>query len=318
MIKKFIILFIILSNCIFAVAQCPQTGLIGSQSQIDAFPSEFPDCINMFTKLEVRTNLGLNDPILNLDSLSQLESCTSLLIYSNAELSSIKGLANLNSLYQTDNHVGALLIENNPKLESLEGLENITKVKTTFNIRNSPLVKDLMPLKNIVIFEDIQIGLAIQETGITSLAGIGQIHIPTEDQKKLNTSFNPYLSVCNVQSMCDYVSDPPLGSETIQQNAEGCNTYAEILESCDVLNNIDVNINEQITIYPNPAYDDLHIDAEDPVSFIIVNQVGKIEWLQNTPQISHTLTVSAFPAGIYYVKISSDSGAVYRKIIVTD
>ena len=89
-----------------------------------------------------------------------------------------------------------------------------------------------------------------------------------------------------------------------------------------------------IRIYPNPTSGELIIDCGDAnkgINPLVKNveifdlmgkcvaaavETGRAPSLQHpTPTSTTTLNISSFPAGMYFVKITTETGAVTRKII---
>ncbi len=70
-----------------------------------------------------------------------------------------------------------------------------------------------------------------------------------------------------------------------------------------------------INIYPNPATDQITIETKiDYSSIQLISNEGKVIQMWNTPGLK-SVDLSAFPAGIYFIQITSDR-VVSRKRIV--
>lgn len=73
--------------------------------------------------------------------------------------------------------------------------------------------------------------------------------------------------------------------------------------------------NNSLKIYPNPTAAQINIEASaDFYSIQLIDNVGKVVQIWNTPGLK-SLDLSAFPAGVYFVQITSDR-AISRKRIV--
>lgn len=74
-----------------------------------------------------------------------------------------------------------------------------------------------------------------------------------------------------------------------------------------------------VSVYPNPAMNELTIRIQDPVEadFRVFDITGKL--VINQPDISvvgqHTLNISALQSGTYFVRINSNKGMVTKKFI---
>jgi hypothetical protein len=90
-------------------------------------------------------------------------------------------------------------------------------------------------------------------------------------------------------------------------------------------------INSGVEVYPNPTTGELIIDCSNGACPIVEKveifdlmgkcvaaavETGRAPSLQHpTPTSTTTLNISSFPAGMYFVKITTETGAVTRKII---
>jgi hypothetical protein len=59
-------------------------------------------------------------------------------------------------------------------------------------------------------------------------------------------------------------------------------------------------------VYPNPVRKSLHVEGEGITNIHIYNSLGQLVY--NTNRTNHTIDVSAFKAGIYYVEATGDNG----------
>jgi hypothetical protein len=172
-----------------------------SQADIDNFQSDFPGC----TELQGNVRIFGND-ITNLDGLSAITS--------------ISG-----GLYISDHYLGG-----NPSLTSLSGLNNLTTILSGIEISNCDVLTNLDGLENLTwIGSSLYI---LNNNSLTSLEGLRNINALSlvELQIKDNTS----LSSCEIQSICDYLAIPA-HSSTIENNASGCNSKAEVEAACQSL-----------------------------------------------------------------------------------
>ena len=311
--RKIYLLSILLILCYgnILISQCPVFSFFESQEQVDNFPSEYPNCIHFEKNLFIQTiNL---DPITNVDSLIQLQSCYGISI-ADSNLVSIKGLSNIAGSFEL-----GIRIDFAPELASLEGLEGITSVKSEFRLRNIPKVTNLLPLRNIVALENDGYAVDISNTGVTSLAGIGQI-ITNETVVRLWIYDNPYLEICNVKMVCDFfenITSCNGNFHYIENNSPGCNSKEEIQASCVTLStDPDTSPFPDLKIYPNPVRDRLFIGAAEPMSFAILNNVGQVISYQDDKQLAHILDTQSLLPGIYYVKIFSEQQYTFKRIIV--
>jgi len=201
------------------------------------------------TRLEITGNNSLT----SLNGLDALTSVSSLWLYNNHSLIDITALSSLSEidaeLYIVDNALpnltglegitsigqpwGVVNISFNFALTSLTGLNSLTSIGGVYpgsslhiNV-NSNLVNlnDLSSLTHVNGFIEI-----IGNSSLTSLNGLGNIDASIISNLKIINS--PLLSVCDVSSICTYLSIP-CNPATISGNAIGCLNRSEVEELCD-------------------------------------------------------------------------------------
>jgi len=274
-------------------------------------------------------DIGDNDNLQNLNGLSSLSKVSHhLSIYSNNVLNSLTGFEQLTHID------GGLRIEENDALESMEGLEGIETIGGVFEISHNYDLQSLNGLESLK-----QVGGSLRVVGcneLISLSGLdsltmiggwlnidennlletlsGTDNIEAESIENLSITYNPQLSTCEVQSVCDYLANPG-GDIQIYVNAPGCNNSVEVEEACTV------GIPEQETVsrlslYPNPSFSEVTISRVEGIidEVSIYNKLGQRVIHEVKPH--HTIDVSGLPQGLYIVEIEWDGYQVRKKLIV--
>lgn len=99
----------------------------------------------------------------------------------------------------------------------------------------------------------------------------------------------------------------------------GQTIYPDTVISCpfvtDVIKND--NINSVISIYPNPADDNIIIEipASMNETIFIYNIMGQLLLQQPMQQAKEEINISSLAAGVYFIKVSSSDGIAVRKFI---
>lgn len=160
--------------------------------------------LDNLTSIRGHLQIRLNNGLTSLSGLDNLEKTGGLKIQSNNSLTSLEGINGLTEMDFIDSDNSSLVIAYNPLLTSIEALDNLTNIG----------------------------GMSIDissNASLSSLSGIGNINPETINGLWLLSS--QQLSLCNVPSICEYLSNG--GSADISENAVGCNSVAEVQLFCD-------------------------------------------------------------------------------------
>ena len=251
-------------------------------------------------------HLSGNDALENLEGIDNLVSIGVLGIIENDALTSLSGLDNLSSI------TGNLLIESNPALSSLSGLDNVSSIGGGIVIISNPSLFTLMGLNNITsIGGSIAIG---ENASLTSLYGIENISASTISE--LHIFNNSSLDSCHVQSICEYLAAPN-GEINIFSNAAGCNNQTEVEDSCPGFNIEEYYKSGYVSIYPNPAYQEVNISTDDgrEVEEVCIYTLTGQQVLIDRP-VNGTIDISALQPGMYIVEVAVENVKLREKLIV--
>jgi M6 family metalloprotease-like protein len=175
------------------------------------------------------------------------------------------------------------LIQPNPPVD--------LEVKTTVLIQNVPEVicPDNM---NVDANAVVELGGATPEGGVYSGHGItGNIFIASE------------LGTGEYEITYTYTA-----LET------GCKSYCNFIIKVGA--NVETNLSEHISIYPNPTNGLLYTNSENPITIKMYTTTGLL-LIEKTINKNNTLDVSNFSKGIYMINISENDGNILNyKIII--
>ena len=98
----------------------------------------------------------------------------------------------------------------------------------------------------------------------------------------------------------------------------GTNGYGTIFKFHESPAGINDMINSNnLSVYPNPAYDYITVESEfAPNNIIIVDAIGKMVYQQNTNSTKSVINTSALSKGIYLVKIFGDRQLSHSRLII--
>jgi len=249
-------------------------------------------------------------------------------------ISSCNGLVDLSGFEGVETITGAVSINTVTSIGSLLGFDGLATVGGDLNIL------DLDNLSNISALDELaQVGGMLEIAGcatletltgletltsiggklkisgnslITSLTGLDNIE--SQSITDLEIRYNPVLSVCEVQSVCEYLASPG-GMVNISNNTTGCNSEEEVNGACGTgLDNIGSGI--RFAVYPNPATDEVFIrvgDKYDIESIAIYDQMGK-KIMVADPNCE-AIDISWLSKGIYIVRILTTVGDARELVI---
>ncbi|MDR6966704.1 hypothetical protein J2X31_000702 [Flavobacterium arsenatis] len=171
-----------------------------------------------------------NDSLQNLDGLS-FTSITSgyLMIKDNLVLNNTDGLLSLTNAVSSV----SLEVMNNAALTNLDGLKNLTKVGRIL-IHNNPMLNNINGLSGITLLNmtsDTKLLSIFNNPNLESIQGVRNINQTTIFNLLIST--NPKAEVCDLKNICDYLATAK--PRSINSNASGCNSVAEIQSSCPTI-----------------------------------------------------------------------------------
>jgi hypothetical protein len=257
-----------------------------TQSEIDNFPTNFPDCSNLAGNILIR-----GGDITNLDGLSLLTSIGSdLTIIGNSVLNDLTGLESLTLIG------GNLTIHSNDSLSSLTGLNSLSSIGGILAIGNpsgNGFYDGNPVLSNISALENIEAGSI----------------------EALQIVYNPSLAECAITSICEYLAGPG-ATVSIYENAPGCNSQVEVEAVCDVDVPEEVGSRQSaVSSFPNPFSNFTTLEYElehiTKVNLLIYNHLGqRVAVLVDGEQVAGRHQVrwnaTALPAGIYFYRLTAD------------
>ena len=204
------------------------------------------------SSLQVLLNTSLQD----ISQVSNLSSAYSILIQDNEQLNSLSGLQgltnlsgpleiqgnNINSCSGLNNLVSAqsLKIIDEQSLTTLNGLQNLQAIGNDLKFQFCPLLQQIDGVENLTSAGNltIQDNFTLSELpGLNHAISLNNLHIEN----------NPSLSVCAVQSVCDFID---LNTATIQNNHLGCSSQQVVQNQCATMTQLlPAHCGEQLTTF---------------------------------------------------------------------
>lgn len=232
-----------------------------------------------------------NFSVVNLSSIKNFEGLNpQLKINGNLGVKENDSLVSLKGLERIEILKGGLTIKDNPKLLSLENLNGLKTIKDGICISGNKSIKSLRGLDNVIDFKG-HIGI-IENYNLRSLEGID--NLSTDSITRFVITENPYLHLCHVPSVCEFVEDIPDSIYVnISDNLHGCNNIEEIEEWCF----INSNTIQQFPLFPN-----------EPKWSILVKETKHVETFKT---LQFEYPGDSVICGKYYSKISVGNSIIY-------
>jgi len=310
---------------------CPPFGnyYFVTQNEIDNFSINYPGC----TILEGEVIIN-GDDITNLNGLSVLTSIAgNLIITENNILTSLAGLEGLTSIGNIGisgnialnnltgleglTSVGNIEIWGNIALTSFTGLDNVTSITDGLSIGDNDALTSLTGLANLTSIGGFL--SIIDNNALTSLTGLD--NIDGGSITDLHIQYNFSLSICEVESICDYLASPN-GTIFISDNATGCSSQEEVEAACGVGVDESAISSRQsaVNIYPNPSSSHITIEHSEPGSnasgtVSVYGMTGQELIHQQVQSFRSEIDISILPAGIYFVRLMNQEKVEVGKFI---
>lgn len=176
-----------------AISCLPDGIVFNSQSQIDNFPLDYPNCFEIMGDVQIS-----GENISNLSGLNVLDGFWGNLVIENTILAEINGLENVVFIG------GDFVISDNDLMSTLQGLSGLNAIDGELLITNNQNLLSLEGLDNIIE---------------------GSIEL-------LTITNNPLLDECHVESICNFLSYPDYQAE-IHDNDTSCSSVEVVLNECD-------------------------------------------------------------------------------------
>ena len=239
-------------------------------------------------------------------------------IHGSLQLLNMYGLTNvagLDSLKYIDERLRIIYCYD---LENMYNLGNLNHIGTSLIINKCNNLTSLTGLDSVIyIGGDLLID---ENNSLQTLSGIDNIE--SESIENLSITYNPQLSTCEVQSVCEYLANPN-GDIQIYVNGTGCNNSVEVTEACTV-GMPEKTSDTPLTVYPNPFTTSTTIEYEltEPshIQLTIYNAIGGVVYTAEDRLIfagkhSFTWSPERLPEGMYYAVLRSEEGVSVVKMV---
>lgn len=129
------------------------------------------------------------------------------------------------------------------------------------------------------------------------------------------SNFQWYLNGVAIPGANDSTFTPTTaGNYTVSASDGTCpDTSAAFIFSVSVNETIKRN---DIRIYPNPVQDILNISSAEPVSVMILDNIGRIVYTTTNAVATQAIDMRFLPKGVYTLKLQSENNTHYEKMVL--
>lgn len=316
-----------IGNFTFSQGCLPNGISFNDQEQIDNFQINYPGCTEILGAVNIS---GYN--IANLDGLSSLTTIGGKLVIGyNHYLENISGLEKLISVG------GSFEIDNNEKLTNLSGLDSLKYIGGKLSIKYNDILQNIMALESLdSIGGQLYIGhnnSLINLSGLTGLNSINGMLTITNNSSLNNISgiknidavpvttlyimYNPLLSYCAIQSICDYLAGGIVAAN-IYYNAEGCKNKGQVETACQNLSVPSFYQTALLSFGPNPTNHQITITLStfsDDTYFSISQINGRKLFERRILEKETHIDFSNYPLGVYLITFQVGSEVITKKVV---
>jgi len=233
-----------------------------------------------FAGLENLTYIGGTLDVDDSPDLNNLEGLESLIsIGGSVNLNDNDDLINLNGLENLTSIGGELKLSNNNILTDISALESLSFIGEKLFFYGNHSLTNLNGLENLNSVTEISV---FQHNNLNDVSGLE--NVDDTGILFLSLSSNPNLSVCNEVSICNYLQSG--GTATIGNNAPGCNSPAEVEDSCIFL----------------------PVEISTPLQARLQNQTALLTWRTETETHNAGFEIQRSQDGIQWERIGWQTG----------
>lgn len=243
------LLFVLVLVSFIGFGQCPTNDFyLHTQSEIDAFALNYPNCTRLIKSLNIRGN-----DIVNLHGLSQIEDVGGGLIIDLTNIENLQGLEDIQNLSSS------LSISSNYVLESFDGLQNLETIVGQFAIAFNSQIIDFTGFNSLnSVGNSSNWGMHIaSNNNLVSLVGLENL---TEIHGSLRIDWNDALESLNgLQNLDSVYGWIGILDNDVLETLEGIDSLGYFEDYLSITENASLNSISSLT----------NLDASDIIGVII-------------------------------------------------
>jgi len=243
------------------------------------------------------------------DAFHNLETVGDRFVLQNLGMEEMSGFENLK-------HVGSYFnISSCYNLKKLPTFPNLTSVKNSITLSALRSIETIDGFNSLAVFSDGASGEKFTcqyNENLKAITGFQNFRFDELSESFL-ISENPLLSMCNAVPICDYLDNGGMNG-TFENNAVGCRTVDEVIESCRSVSTHESK-SKRLRLSPNPVTDML-VSNLPLQQYQLLSIAGQVVVSYKADIPTDRIDVSSLPAGIYIAKLQQVDGSWHTEKLV--
>jgi hypothetical protein len=211
------------------------------------------------------------------------------------------------------------VVINGANITDLGGLYQVTSIGSNLELSDNNSLPGLLQLSNLFYLGNALV--LINNDLLPGLDGLNNLALGEDNYLLILENDN--LSLCNQDNFCYFINNYG-GRTNFGNNAAGCSNINEAASACGILSITGPEEDDFFEIYPNPALSGSKImvllQSPSTASIRLFNATGQL--LAHLPAKEEPAQqylipdVDSLPAGLYFLRVSTNNQAFTRKMLV--
>lgn len=109
----------------------------------------------------------------------------------------------------------------------------------------------------------------------------------------------------------------PAGTRYVAINCVSNDAFIFCVDDVTLTYTVGINepLNENVSIYPNPANNILHVTANGYNKMEIINFLGQVVMSENVSNTNFEVNVADLNSGVYFVRLQGENGTITKKFV---
>ncbi len=197
-------------------------------------------------------------------------------------------------------------------------IENLTSLDVS-----SKNIADLTGIEDFAALQTLNCSInQLTNLDVSALSNLEELYCSNNQLTELNmqngnnTQITDFDATNNPDLICIFVDDATWSNNNWSNNIDATAHFVETQAECDALSNGEIELNNDINIYPNPANDTIFI-VNPPDSILLEIKIFDVtgSLIKEIDTNKNQYMVKDLPEGLYFIKIITNKGSITKKLI---